>query len=325
MQRALASGEFFEPAASCRPRSATSSASARSEAGQAAKPRYDGCVPRGGTPCEVCAVGMRSSNGRNERGQSSAGPRPPLAFPVVRPAHDANSMASAPRRPLEKSATGRAADVRVRHALGAVRLAQRQTAATSATRRGRWPRLPRLHGELSTPMAGARRRDGRNGRAAWRGRRRAGEPARVHSGARDAAQRALGGVVAEEDASVVEQAGERRLPGQHIADRLGGIVLWRQPVELLAHIALECGDEGITESTATGTPTGKPSPNPAPLSPMTTLPNHSAAPPHCIALDSSRAHAGMLTRANMSGSGDLHLSAVRGNRDEMDERRRRGQ
>jgi len=60
----------------------------------------------------------------------------------------------------------------------------------------------------------------------------------------NAAQCALGGVVAQADAAVVEEAGESRPARQHIVDRLGGFGMARQAGALGAHPCFEIGDDG---------------------------------------------------------------------------------
>src|SRR3546814_13558677 len=60
---------------------------------------------------------------------------------------------------------------------------------------------------------------------------------------RDAAQGALGGVVGEADAAVLEEPGEGGPAPLHIADGLGDVVAARQPGAGVAHPPLQLGDE----------------------------------------------------------------------------------
>lgn len=61
----------------------------------------------------------------------------------------------------------------------------------------------------------------------------------------DAAQRALGGVVAEADAAIVEEADERGPAPQHVVDGLGQIVSAGELVARLVQPSLQFGDEGL--------------------------------------------------------------------------------
>ena len=60
---------------------------------------------------------------------------------------------------------------------------------------------------------------------------------------RDSAQGALGGVVGQADAAVVEEAGEGRPALEHVIHGLGGLGMARQPGALGAHPSFEVADE----------------------------------------------------------------------------------
>jgi len=67
----------------------------------------------------------------------------------------------------------------------------------------------------------------------------------VAAAERNAAQGAFGGVARQANPPVVEEARERRPAGQLVADRLGDLVLRRQPLVLRAYIRLERGGAGL--------------------------------------------------------------------------------
>src|SRR3546814_9429330 len=73
---------------------------------------------------------------------------------------------------------------------------------------------------------------------------------------RDAAQGALGGVVGEADAAVLEEPGEGGPAPLHIADGLGDVVAARQPGAGVAHPPLQLGDERGAQLLADGQPLG---------------------------------------------------------------------
>ena len=59
----------------------------------------------------------------------------------------------------------------------------------------------------------------------------------------NSAQRALGGIVGQADAAVVEEAGEGRPALEHVIDRLGGLGVARQPGAFGPHPLVQLGDE----------------------------------------------------------------------------------
>ena len=68
----------------------------------------------------------------------------------------------------------------------------------------------------------------------------------------DAAQRALGGIVGQADAAIIEEAGERGPALEHVVHGLGDLVAARELGALLAHPASEIGDQRRAELLAHG-------------------------------------------------------------------------
>ena len=64
---------------------------------------------------------------------------------------------------------------------------------------------------------------------------------------RNAAQRSFGGIVRQADAAVVEEAGEGRPALEHVIHGLGDVVVARELGALLAHPALQVGDQRCAE------------------------------------------------------------------------------
>jgi hypothetical protein len=71
---------------------------------------------------------------------------------------------------------------------------------------------------------------------------------------RDAAQRALGGVVAQADPGVIEEAGEGRGPLEHVIHGLGNGVVARELGAFTRHPVKEILEQGVNSSAARGRP-----------------------------------------------------------------------
>lgn len=70
----------------------------------------------------------------------------------------------------------------------------------------------------------------------------------------DAAQRSLGRIVGQADSAVIEEAGERLPAREHVLERLGHGIMARESGPLLAHPALQFGDQRCDQLLAVGQP-----------------------------------------------------------------------